>query len=279
MAGVVLVPGSGPADGDSTIGPNKPFKDLAWGLATRGIATVRFDKVTYSHPATVASQTNFTVADEYLTHVTAAITLLGGHPAIHSCRVFVLGHSQGATVATRIAENHPDLAGLICLAAAAQPMHHAAIRQLQYLADLETRPNPAIEEMLGKLTRQAAVVDDENLSELTPTSELPFEVPAVYWLDLRAHDPLIAASHLELPMLFLQGGRDYQVTTKDDLRVWQTVLSDRSNVQICVYPDDDHYFFTGTQTSTPGSYLEPHHVDAQVVNDVAGWITQTTGNA
>jgi hypothetical protein len=48
---VVLLPGSGAVDRDQTIGRNKPFKDLAWGLATRGVAVLRFDKVTYAHPS------------------------------------------------------------------------------------------------------------------------------------------------------------------------------------------------------------------------------------
>ena len=33
---LVLVHGSGPNDRDESLGPNKPFKDLAWGLASRG---------------------------------------------------------------------------------------------------------------------------------------------------------------------------------------------------------------------------------------------------
>jgi hypothetical protein len=39
---VILVHGSGPHDRDETIGPNKPFKDLAWGLAGRGVAVLRY---------------------------------------------------------------------------------------------------------------------------------------------------------------------------------------------------------------------------------------------
>ena len=30
---VVLLAGSGPSDRDSTVGPNKPLRDIAWGLA------------------------------------------------------------------------------------------------------------------------------------------------------------------------------------------------------------------------------------------------------
>ena len=36
--GVVLLSGGGPFDRDQTSGPNKPLKDLAWGLASRGVA-------------------------------------------------------------------------------------------------------------------------------------------------------------------------------------------------------------------------------------------------
>ena len=47
---VVLVHGSGPNDRDETIGPNKPFRDLAGGLASQGIAVLRYEKRTRQHP-------------------------------------------------------------------------------------------------------------------------------------------------------------------------------------------------------------------------------------
>ena len=52
-AAVVLLAGSGPMDRDETIGRNKPSKDLAWGLASRGVAVLPFDKVTNAHPGEV----------------------------------------------------------------------------------------------------------------------------------------------------------------------------------------------------------------------------------
>jgi hypothetical protein len=46
---LVLVHGSGPNDRDETLGPNKPFKDIAWRLASRNIAVLRYDKRTKVH--------------------------------------------------------------------------------------------------------------------------------------------------------------------------------------------------------------------------------------
>jgi len=48
---VVLVHGSGPNDRDETVGANKPFRDLALGLASRGIAVLRYESGPASTPA------------------------------------------------------------------------------------------------------------------------------------------------------------------------------------------------------------------------------------
>ena len=137
VPGVVLLSGSGPHDQDETIGRNKPFKDLAWGLATAGIAVLRFEKVTYAHPAAVAAAADFTLADEYVPQATAAIQLLRGQAAVDPARVYVAGHSLGGTVAPRVAAAEPPVAGLVILAGGAQPLHHAAVRQVRYLAGLD----------------------------------------------------------------------------------------------------------------------------------------------
>ena len=43
-------------------------------------------------------------------------------------------------------------------------------------------------------------------------------MPAPYWLDLRDYRPAELAATLDLPIVLLQGGRDYQVTVADELR-------------------------------------------------------------
>lgn len=48
VPGAVIVHGSGPTDRDGTHGPNKPYKQLAWGLASRGVPVLRCDKRTFA---------------------------------------------------------------------------------------------------------------------------------------------------------------------------------------------------------------------------------------
>ena len=272
--GVVLLAGSGPLDRDETVGRNKMFKDVAWGLASRGIAVVRFDKVTFAHRDRLADIDNFTVVDEYVHHAVAALDLLRAHPAIDAARVFIAGHSLGGTVAPRVAATDSAIAGLIILAGGAQPLHWAAVRQFRYLAALDPATAAAAQSTIERIAEQARMVDSPELSSDTPTTELPFGIPGAYWLDLRGYHPVTSAAALDRPMLILQGGRDYQVTVDDDLALWRAGLAGRPNVTIRVYDADNHMFVPGTGPSTPAEYEPVAHVDPTVISDIVAWLGQ-----
>ncbi|MGE5134928.1 MAG: alpha/beta fold hydrolase [Gemmatimonadota bacterium] len=270
--GLVLLPGSGPNDRDETIGRNKPLKDLAWGLATSGVAVLRFDKVTRAHPREVVADRGFTVSDEYVPAAVAGIRLLQQQPGVDPARVFVAGHSLGGSVAPRVAEAEPSVAGLVIMAGGAEPLHWAAVRQLRYLASLGPGRAAASEAGIEAMTRQAELIDSPGLTPDTPAADLPFGIPAPYWLDLRGYDPPAAAAAAGKRIFIAQGGRDYQATVAGDLARWQAALAGRPGVTIRVYDADNHLFFPGEGASSPAEYDPPQHMDPAVVADIAGWL-------
>ncbi|TDV47951.1 alpha/beta hydrolase [Actinophytocola oryzae] len=263
--GVVLLSGGGPFDRDGTSGANKPLKDVAWGLASRGVAVLRFDKVTHVHGGLAPGAT---MTDEYVPHAVAAVELLRAHVE----RVVLVGHSMGGKAAPLVASS-VQVDGMVLLAGDAQPMHHAAVRVARYLASVA--PDVVDGEAVAVFTRQAALVDGPDLTPSTPAAELPFGFPASWWLAMRAYDPVAAAAAVGVPMLILQGARDYQVTVTDDLTRWQAGLAHRPNVTFRVYAGDNHLFFPGEGPSTPAEYDQPQHVDPQVVTDIATWLSTT----
>ncbi|HYM85370.1 MAG TPA: alpha/beta fold hydrolase, partial [Pseudoxanthomonas sp.] len=121
VPGVVLVHGSGPQDRDETIGPNRPFLDIARGLAERDIAVLRYEKRSKARPQDFANG-QYTMDEETTNDAVAAVAALRATPGIDPDRVYVLGHSQGGMLAPRIAERSGKVAGLILLAAPARSL-------------------------------------------------------------------------------------------------------------------------------------------------------------
>jgi hypothetical protein len=268
---VVLVHGSGPNDRDETVGANRPFRDLAEGLASRGIAVLRYEKRTRQHAAKMAQITDLTVEQETVEDALAAAALLRTRPDVAPARVCVLGHSLGGYVVPRIARQDPKLAGVIVLAGYTRPLEDLILEQTTYLFSLQRTPSQEQQQQLEQLKQVAQRVKTLKPGSNVPAKDLPFGVPASYWLDLQGYDPAAQARSLKLPMLILQGERDYQVTMADFAR-WKEALKDRQNVTLRSYPALNHLFQTGEGKSTPAEYLKPGHIAPELITDLANWI-------
>ncbi len=265
---LVLVHGSGPNDRDESVGGVKVFRDLAEGLASRGVAVLRYVKRTRAHPGAFGG--NFTVDDETVDDALAAAALLRSRPEIDRARVFVLGHSLGGMMAPRIGTRDPALAGLVILAGTTRPLEEVMLEQLTWLAAHAGADSAQVIAQLAPLKAGA-----ERVRAITPADSLSSErvlgAPMSYWLDLRGYRPAEVARTLRMPLLILQGERDYQVTMAD-LAGWHAALDGRPGVTFRTYPSLNHLFVTGEGPSVPAEYAAPNHVSAEVVSDIADWI-------
>jgi dipeptidyl aminopeptidase/acylaminoacyl peptidase len=191
------------------------------------------------------------VREETVEDAVLAAALLRKHDRIDPARVFVLGHSLGGTMAPRIATEDRSLAGLIILAGSTRPFWDVAREQLTYLASVA--PGTFTVEQTLQTLRQA--------------------VPEAYWQDLEAYSPTQTAATLTLPMLILQGERDYQVTLAD-LQGWRNAVGGRTNVTIKSYPTLNHLFLPGEGKSTPSEYEHAGHIPDFVLDEIADWVTK-----
>jgi uncharacterized protein len=271
FAAVVLVHGSGPHDRDETIGPNKPFRDLAWGLASKGIAVLRYEKRTKEHSLRAAREKGLTVKEETVDDAVAAVAALRAVKEIDPQRVFVLGHSLGAFVGPQIGARDAKLAGLILVAGNSRPLEDIILEQLTYVIGLKGEPTEETRAYLKQVAAQVARVKDPGLAVETPAEDLPLKIPAAYWLGIRGYDPPAAAAKLAIPLFILQGERDYQVTMTD-FDGWKKALADRQHVSFRSYRTLNHLFMEGKGKATPAEYEQVGHVASEVLDDLAAWI-------
>jgi len=271
FAAAVLVHGSGPNDRDESVGSTKPFRDLAWGLAARGIAVLRYDKRSLVHGKMMLDMTGLTVQEEVIDDVRSAVALLRGTEIIRNDAIFVVGHSLGGMLVPRIAEQETGVAGFVILAGPTRPLGVILLEQLEYIHSLDGE----ISEEENRLFEETAtaVARIRALGSADEAEGTILGAPAAYWIDLRGYRPHEAAKNIERPLLVLQGERDYQVTM-DDFDGWKEALSSRDDVTLTVYPGLNHLFIEGKGPSGPQEYQTPGHVSERVIDDVAAWIRQ-----
>jgi dienelactone hydrolase len=264
---VVLVHGSGPNDRDETIGPNRPFLDIARALAAQGIAVLRYEKRTKARPQDFTGG-NYTMDDETTFDAVNAIAALASDARIDNKRIFVFGHSQGAMLAPRIAQQSGKLHGVIMLAAPARSLLDILPEQTRFLMELGGNISTEQQAYLDDLQRKINAM--RGTGEIAPADWL-MGVPPHYWREAEKIHPVADAQSLQLPILLLQGGRDFQVIDTD-WQLWKKAFPNDTRVTLKHYPSLNHLGIAGEGAPNPNEYNTPGHVDAKLIDDVAAWI-------
>ncbi len=175
-------------------------------------------------------------------------------------------------LAPRIAAQDKDLGGLILLAANTRSLPDMILEQTEYLIYLDGKIDEFETRHLEWIKEQVRKIRELDISE----GEIVLGASKAYWQDLMAYDQVETAKKLNIPILILQGGRDFQVTV-EDFEGWQQGLAGLENVEFKLYSDLNHLFITGRDKPTPEEYVIPGNVAEAVVREVAHWIKRHSG--
>lgn len=270
---VVLVHGSGPNDMDSTIGANKPLRDLGEGLASAGVVTLRYHKRSFADPKSLGDLSKLTAKEEVVDDVLAALALLRGRKDVDPNRIYVLGHSLGALMAPEIAKADGKLAGIVLLGAPATTSAADAIEQIDHIRRVQgsSLPPQALVQMerirksLEGITNGSAKDSDNVLG-----------ASVFYWRELAKLDAAETAKGLvDLPVFVALGERDYQIPPAKHAPRWREAVDGRAYSRVDIYPGLNHLMIFGEGESTPAEYETPGHVLPQLVSDIAAWVIAT----
>ena len=272
---VVMVHGSGPSDMDERVMKLTPFKDLAEGLAARGVASLRYDKRTFAH-ARKMKNTLVTVKEETIDDALQAVALLRQTPEIDGDRIFLLGHSMGAMLAPRIDAEGADVRGLILLAGTPYRLEEVVLRQLRRSGE----GSPLMKAIVSLEYRIFAKKFDGLYAmpdETAKKKKFAGNLSLYYFKEMgqkTAADYLLESSK---PALLLQGGKDFQVLAQEDFAQFKTQLASRENTEFRLYPELNHVFVKGLYDSilkATKEYGVERHIGEDVIGDIADFILE-----
>ncbi len=265
----LLVPGAGEVGKNYESGPNQFFKDLAWGLASEGVATLRYDKreaVTDIQPA------ERTLDTLYFSDGVAALERTAAIETVDSSNVVVIGHSQGGRCAFEIARRYGDVAGVAALDSPLLKPLESDPEQYHDLLEIDGEIPPFVEELTERYVSERERFFDGDYEH---DGEI-MNIPVPYLESTYEYDQFEAAKSLSVPIFIYQMALERRAPEEKRAR-WDEVASGEQDV-IVERPELNHNFQRGDQ---PRSLLEPvlfhRSVDTVVIDDLATWITDITG--
>lgn len=262
---VVIIAGSGPTDrnGNSVMGirPNS-YAQLAWRLAERGIASLRYDKRVLPGTKGVVEIARLTL-DDFVADARAAAESLARDARFS--RVVLLGHSEGASLALLAARESAPVAGVISISGLGRPFGVVMREQLSRQFDSAT--------LVRYDTAMAQYLRGEQPKDVPPMMR-PLFVPInqTFMRSLSSYDPPAAIRAVPQRVLIVQGGRDLQVTVADAQRLHAA----RPDAQLVIVPLANHVLKQATDTTLVGqmaTYRSPAMpIMPDVVRAIADWI-------
>ncbi|NHB96012.1 alpha/beta hydrolase [Photorhabdus stackebrandtii] len=259
---VLLVAGSGPHSMDYDIGPNPLFRMLAHELSQHGIASVRFDKRYYracqGNTDSEAIDLNTEVIDD-------ACNILAGlmeHAEFYNVPVFLVGHSFGGYVSPLIAKNlrqrsGRNIMGIAMLATPFRSLFQVILSQLQD----------------ANLSPECTTSPDTSGKNTTSLADF-LAVPDSYLKQLKDYHAFTCLTRLPaMPLFFAQGDQDFQVPHDIDFTMWKTALKSNKQVEFKLYTGLNHILLPMTGCAGGEDYLQPGQIPAQVIADLAAWIS------
>lgn len=267
---VVFVHGSGPNDMDETIGAQKPFKDLAVGLASKGIGSIRYVKRTTIYPGKLSEVK--TTKEEVIDDALAVINYSKTVPQANPAKVYIFGHSLGGMLAPKIASLNSDIKGIVIAAAPAKKLQDILIEQNNNIFSAAKDTSKAGKDALVRIIKEINLTKAFNSKTLNQDSVI-LGLPISYWADLNDYDQISTAKKLNQRVFLIQGGNDFQVTIKD-YNLWIAALKGKKNVDYKLYPMLSHLFAFVSEKGIGAEYQERGNVDQTLIDDLASWLIE-----
>jgi alpha-beta hydrolase superfamily lysophospholipase len=268
---VVLVAGSGPIERDAMVAGIPLFAQLAAQLSDRDFVVLRYDK---RGTGQSGGRTERVTLQDYADDVAAVVKWLAKRKDVDPERIFVVGHSEGASIGMLAAAAENKIEGLVLMAGMAIPGRDLILEQQQHVLGASNLPDAERAEKIAlqKQILEAAMTEKgwESLPE-----DVRGLVDTPWYRSLLAFDPAKTMTRVKQPILILQGDRDVQVKPyhADRLAELGRARKKSGSTEVKHFPTLNH-LLVPAQTGEVSEYatLQTRTISPEVAGAIASWV-------
>lgn len=284
---VILVSGSGPQNRDEELLGHKPFWIIADYLTKNGIAVLRYDD-----RGTAGSKGNFKTAtsQDFAADAQSAIEFLRKQPKVDAKKIGVIGHSEGGMIAPMLAAKDDKIGFIVLLAGPGIPIESLMMKQTELGIRAAGASGQEVADAMKVNQRSYQILRNEPdpekarkalmeiiLSEVYDSTEAKQMIDVVlspWFRYFIAYDPQPVLQQVKCPVLAINGDKDQQVTSKENLEGIRQSLEKGGNKNFKIYEakDKNHLF----QTSKTGLVSEYAMIEEtfspEILELMADWI-------
>jgi alpha-beta hydrolase superfamily lysophospholipase len=270
---VVLVPGSGPIDRDSTVAGVPIFAQLAGALAERGVIVLRYDKRGVGQSG---GRTETATLQDFAEDLRAVVRWMEKRQDVDKKRIAVAGHSEGGWIALLAASREKKIASLILTGTAATPGTELILEQQRHALD---QMKASAEERKQKVELQMrihnAVLTGKGWEGIP--EELRTQADTPWFASFLAFDPAKVMTKVKQPILILQAALDRQVPASHGATLAELAKARRKApaVELKHLAGVNHLLVRAT-TGEVSEYpvLQERAVVPEVGEAIAGWLAR-----
>ncbi|MFB0566049.1 MAG: alpha/beta fold hydrolase [Candidatus Aminicenantaceae bacterium] len=251
--GIVLIHGSGKQDRDETFGLfNATFKEMAQFFSEKGFAVIRYDKRGVGQ-----SGGHFESAGlyDFARDAENVFNYMKSRKELNSSLIFLIGHSYGGKVATMVASNRPEVAGLVLLACVASSEPYNLIRQNKFISEVRGESQhkrkarfEGLNFWVEKVKSRELILYKDYFSEKGLSKEFQKiqkfnPLPPVWMLQAMEYDQLKTLEKLEMPILIISGTSDWMVPPSETELLEEALERvHHPDFEVSIFPEVDHRF-------------------------------------
>lgn len=280
---VLMIHGSGPLDRNENMRGQRLdiFNTIAHGLAERGIGSLRYDK-----RGCGVSAGDYLRAGhkEFVADAVSCLDALVRQEGAMADRVFVLGHSEGCIIAPQVCLRRPRVSGMILLCpfiGKLETMLMNQASQLEKEAGQMRGMAGYFNRLLIKLRGNPVDVQRRLIQKLKTSSSAVIRVgfsrvPAKWYREFMAVDPVGVFSSTKTPMLLIGGEKDLQCDPDDVFRIAEV---SSALTETWIVKDMTHVLRTDAgEPSIAGSFrLLDRPMEHSVIERIAEWLERNMG--